>query len=145
MHRKGTPKEMQDRPRYNDVIEEVTSYLAGAVRRARGYGIPVEHIILDPGIGFGKRLEDNLAILANMDRLRDIGCPLLMGLSRKTFIGEITGRKTPRRLAGTLAAEALCLMAGAEILRVHDTAETVDLVKVIHAVAVRAAGNSPRS
>jgi dihydropteroate synthase len=139
MHKKGTPREMQDRPRYNDVIEEVTSYFTAAVRRAQGCGIPAGHIILDPGIGFGKRLEDNLAILANLDRLRSIGCPLLIGLSRKTFIGEITGREAARRLAGTLAAGVFCIMAGVKILRVHDVAETVDLVKVIHAVTARAA------
>jgi dihydropteroate synthase len=137
MHKKGVPLNMQDKPGYNDVIEEVTSYLAAAAGRAQAYSIPAGHIILDPGIGFGKGLEDNLAILANLDRLAGLGYPLLVGLSRKTFIGELTGREPSGRLAGTLAANALCLMAGAAILRVHDPAETADLVKVIHAVLGR--------
>jgi dihydropteroate synthase len=133
-HKKGLPGNMQDRPFYDNIIEEVVSYLTAAAERARSYGIPGEHIILDPGIGFGKRLEDNLDILANWERFRDIGYPLLAGLSRKSFIGELTGREIPRRLAGTLAANALCLIAGVEILRVHDVPETADLVKVIHSI-----------
>jgi dihydropteroate synthase len=137
MHKKGIPLNMQDAPGYKDVTEEVTAYLAAAAKRAQAYGIPAAHIILDPGIGFGKRFEDNLVLLTNLDRLGSLGYPLLIGLSRKTFIGEITGREIPQRLAGTLAANALCLMAGAAILRVHDTAETADLVKVIHAVLGR--------
>jgi dihydropteroate synthase len=134
MHKKGVPLTMQDKPGYTDVIEEVTSYLAEAAKRAQVYGIPPEHIILDPGIGFGKGLEDNLAILANLDWLREIGYPLLIGLSRKSFIGSLTGREPSRRLAGTLAANALCLMSGAVILRVHDVPETRDMVKVVRAV-----------
>jgi dihydropteroate synthase len=137
MHKKGVPLTMQDKPCYIDVIKEVTTYLAAAANRAQAYGIPAEHIILDPGIGFGKGLDDNLAILANLERLTGLGYPLLVGLSRKTFIGELTGREIPHRLAGTLAANALCLMAGAAILRVHDPAETADLVKVVHAVLSR--------
>jgi dihydropteroate synthase len=139
MHKKGEPLNMQDKPGYNDVIKEVTAYLSAAAGRARAFGIPPDHIILDPGIGFGKGLEDNLAILANLDRLGALGYPLLVGLSRKSFIGEITGREPPLRLAGTLAANALCLMSGAAILRVHDVPETRDLVKVVRAVLDREA------
>jgi dihydropteroate synthase len=131
MHKKGIPTDMQDKPFYADVVEEVRSYLAVAAGRALAAGIPPEHIILDPGIGFGKRREDNLALLARLAEIRALGYPVLVGLSRKTIIGDLTGRDVSGRLAGTLAANAFCLMNGAGIIRVHDVGETVDLVKVL--------------
>ncbi|MDR2068260.1 MAG: dihydropteroate synthase [Spirochaetaceae bacterium] len=134
MHKKGIPVDMQDQPYYEDVVEAVRSYLAAAAARALAAGIPREHIILDPGIGFGKRREDNLALLACLERIRSLGYPVLVGLSRKTIIGDLTGREVSQRLAGTLAANALCLMKGAGIIRVHDVPEAVDLVKVIAAI-----------
>jgi dihydropteroate synthase len=130
LHTKGIPACMQERPWYADVVAEVRGYLADAVSRATAAGIPEAHIILDPGIGFGKRLEDNLALIAGLDQIRALGRPVLMGLSRKTFIGRLTGRDTADRLAGTLAANAACLAKGVEILRVHDVPETVDLITV---------------
>jgi dihydropteroate synthase len=134
MHKKGIPTDMQDKPYYEDVVGEVRGYLAAAVGRALAAGIPPEHIILDPGIGFGKRREDNLALLARLGELRALGYPVLIGLSRKTIIGDLTGREVSGRLAGTLAANAFCLMQGAGIIRVHDVPEAVDLVKVISAL-----------
>jgi dihydropteroate synthase len=137
MHKQGTPPSMQKRPRYADIAGELAAYLKAAVERARTYGIPREHIILDPGIGFGKTLEDNLSVLAYLAEIGPPGYPLLVGLSRKTFVGEITGRAVEDRLAGTLAASAAALLAGASILRVHDVRETADLVKVIYAIRRR--------
>jgi dihydropteroate synthase len=135
MHKKGIPQNMQHRPVYGDVLKEVGSYLAAAALRAGNYGIPKEHIILDPGIGFGKGLEDNLVILAHLAKICGSGYPVLVGPSRKTFVGDLTGRDVSGRLAGSLAAYAAALTEGADILRVHDVRETVDLVKVLYAIA----------
>jgi dihydropteroate synthase len=135
MHKKGTPQYMQERPYYTDPAGEVGAYLAGAAERAGHYGIPKGRIILDPGIGFGKRLEDNLIILSHLAKICGPDYPVLVGISRKTFVGELTGRDVSGRLAGSLAAGAAALMEGADILRVHDVRETVDLVKVLYAIA----------
>ena len=140
VHKKGVPADMQDGPYYDDVVGEVIVYLSRAAARAEAAGISREHIILDPGIGFGKRHDDNLNLIAGLAEIRALGYPLLMGLSRKTFIGELTGRDVSERLAGTLAANAIALMGGAGILRVHDVAETVDLVKVFAGITGRRAG-----
>jgi dihydropteroate synthase len=137
MHKKGVPENMQDGPFYSDVVREVVEYLAGAAKKAESYGLESGRIILDPGIGFGKRLEDNLDLIAHFDRLAALGYPTLMALSRKTFIGEITGRPTPERLAGTIAANAYSLWKGANIIRVHDVSEAVDLVKIFHSIRKR--------
>ncbi|MDR3160964.1 MAG: dihydropteroate synthase [Spirochaetaceae bacterium] len=137
MHKKGVPTDMQQKPYYEDVVGEVTAYLAEAADRALGFGIPREHIILDPGIGFGKRIADNLDLMANLSAIRGLGYRVLMGLSRKGTIGELTGREVGMRLAGTIAANAVCLMEGADIIRVHDVAEAVDLVKVYAAITAR--------
>jgi dihydropteroate synthase len=131
MHKRGTPENMQDNPRYGDASAEVGAYLREAAERAVRQGIARSRIILDPGIGFGKRLADNLAIIAWLAEMCGKDYPLLVGLSRKTFIGELTGRSSGERLAGTLAAGAWCLLKGARILRVHDVRETVDMVKVL--------------
>jgi dihydropteroate synthase len=135
MHKKGVPRTMQDAPRYADAAAEVFSYLAEAARRAESAGIRRESIILDPGIGFGKRLSDNTAVLFHLAEICRGDYPVLVGLSRKSFIGELTG-KTGRdgaggNLAGTLAALAFSVMKGASVLRVHDVGETVSLVKVL--------------
>lgn len=137
MHKKGAPDTMQTRPAYEDVVTEVGAYLRDAVERALGWGIPAEGIILDPGVGFGKRLEDNLDLINRLAEIRVQGYPVLAGLSRKTFVGELTGRDAPDRLAGTLAAEAVAIMNGADIIRVHDVKETVDMVKVMHGIRSR--------
>jgi dihydropteroate synthase len=135
MHKKGVPQTMQCSPGYEDAAGEVGAYLARAALRAGSCGIPKEHIILDPGIGFGKRLEDNLLILARLAKICGSDYPVLVGLSRKTLVGDLTGRDVSGRLAGSLAANAAALMEGADILRVHDVGETVDLVKVLYALA----------
>lgn len=137
MHKKGVPTDMQDQPFYEDVVGEVGAYLAEAANRALGFGIPREHIILDPGIGFGKRRDDNLDLMARLGTIRSLGYRVLMGLSRKGIIGDLTGREVSLRLAGTVAANAVCLMMGADIIRVHDVAEAVDLVKVFAGITNR--------
>jgi dihydropteroate synthase len=131
MHMKGKPENMQNDPFYDDVISSVKEELNAAVDRAFGAGIKKENIILDPGIGFGKRQKDNIDLLKGIPELKKLGYPLLIGLSRKQFLGNITGRKTEDRLAGTLAANAFAFLQGAHILRVHDVGETVDMVKVL--------------
>ncbi len=137
MHKKGIPETMQDHPYYGNVVSEVHAYLTEAAAKARNMGIPEQRIIIDPGFGFGKRLEDNLDLLGHLEELSGSVYPLLVGLSRKQFIGEITGRNTEGRLAGTLAANGIALSGGADILRVHDVAETSDLVKMMYAVTSR--------
>jgi dihydropteroate synthase len=135
MHKKGVPADMQNAPSYGDVVAETDAYLRSRTEAAVRGGIPKDRIILDPGIGFGKRLEDNLALV---NRLAEIGgndYPVLMALSRKSFIGEITGREACGRLAGTIAANAAAVMRGADIIRVHDVKEGVDLVKMLFAIS----------
>ena len=125
---------MQISPHYDDVITEVKNYLVMAADRAIRAGIPEFNIILDPGFGFGKTAKDNVLLLAELAQIRMTGYPLLAGLSRKSFIGEVTGRPADERLAGTLAANAVAIMAGADIIRVHDVKENFDLVKMLYAV-----------
>jgi dihydropteroate synthase len=135
MHMKGTPQDMQKAPVYDDAPAEIGEYLLSAVQRALDRGLRRDRIILDPGIGFGKRTEDNLALINRLVEIRRSGYPLLVGLSRKTFIGDVTGQGIPGRLAGTLAANAAAIINGADIIRVHDVKEHVDLVKVLYAIA----------
>lgn len=128
MHMQGTPKTMQAAPRYDNVVGEVSTYLAARARAAQAAG--VEHIILDPGIGFGKTLADNLALLANVSEFKSLGYPLLLGTSRKSFIGKIDGSSVDRRLGGSLASALYGAQSGVDILRVHDVFETVQALKV---------------
>ena len=134
MHMRGEPKNMQKNPQYRDVIAEITEELAGCVDFALSCGIREDRIIIDPGIGFGKRLQDNLAILRELRLLQNLGYPILIGLSRKSFIGAVLDKPVDRRLIGTVAANMLALMNGADILRVHDVEEAVDTVKMFEAV-----------
>lgn len=132
MHMKGTPKTMQADPQYGDVVGEVGGFLAGQVRAAVSQGIPAEGMVVDPGIGFGKRLEHNLALLRGLPELaRATGRPVLVGVSRKRWIGEITGRDVADRLAGSLAAMAFAIARGARIIRVHDAKESCDVARMI--------------
>jgi dihydropteroate synthase len=132
MHMQGRPRTMQADPRYKDVVEEVAGFLAGRLAAAVAAGVSAERCILDPGIGFGKRLEHNLAILAGVERLMRLGRPLLIGPSRKRFIGELTGQSSPAmRVSGTVAACLEAYRRGATIFRVHD----VDAVASALAVA----------
>jgi dihydropteroate synthase len=130
-HMRGTPATMQRAPRYNDVLEEVAAELESSVATARGAGIPRERLVIDPGIGFGKRLEDNLALLANVAVLGDrLGLPVLVGPSRKSFLGKLIGEPAPERDHATIAACAAAVFAGADGIRVHDGAEGVRAARV---------------
>ncbi|MDX2251715.1 MAG: dihydropteroate synthase [Nitrospira sp.] len=136
MHMRGTPQTMQQAPQYGDVVKEVASFFHERIQAAGAAGISKTHIILDPGIGFGKLLEHNLKLLNGLSELTILGCPVLVGLSRKAFIGQLLDRPVEHREWGTAAAVALAVDRGAAILRVHDVAMMADVVKV--AAAVRA-------
>jgi dihydropteroate synthase len=135
MHRRGTPRTMQDRVDYDDLIGEVTAGLAASLDRAVAAGVPRERILLDPGIGFGKDLEGNLRLLRCGHHLRGaLGRPVLVGPSRKSFIGKLTGAPVEARLPGTLAACVLARLFGADVLRVHDVAEVRQALQVTDAL-----------
>jgi len=134
MHMKGSPRTMQDDPVYGDVLAEVREFLAGRIEVAIAGGVPEEMIMVDPGIGFGKTVAHNLELIDRLGELRDLGRPIVFGASRKQFIGAITGREVGERLGGTLAANVLGLARGADVLRVHDVAPTVDALLVAEAV-----------
>lgn len=120
MHMRGTPKTMQDSPHYDDVIAEIRDFLSESIGRAVSSGIDRRRIIIDPGIGFGKTAGDNLAILRNLDKFADLECPILIGASRKSFIGNILGLDVKERLEATLATIPASVEGGASIIRVHD-------------------------
>ena len=136
MHMLGEPRTMQQAPRYGDVVEEVAEFLAKRVAACLAAGIPRGRLVLDPGFGFGKTLEHNLALLGGLDRLVALGLPVLAGISRKAMIGALVNREVEDRLAGSLAAAVLAVVKGASIIRAHDVAATVDAVKVASAVLV---------
>ena len=124
MHMQGTPRTMQENPTYDDVVDDVKAFLAERIEFAVGEGIAEERIWVDPGIGFGKTVDHNLELLRRLAELRELGRPVVVGSSRKRFIGELTGREVDDRLGGTIASNVLALRAGADVLRVHDVAET---------------------
>jgi len=131
MHIKGTPENMQRDPFYTDVVAEIKDYFQEKIDYALSHGIKKEKIILDPGIGFGKRLEDNIAIIRNLQQFSGFDLPLLVGLSRKSFLGVLSGEKVPeKREAESLTAGLLAVRNGASILRVHDVEQTVKALKV---------------
>ncbi len=135
MHIKGTPKTMQQNPVYDDVVREVCETLQSHAQRATQAGIPATHIWLDPGIGFGKTVEHNLQLLKHLPTLKALGYPVLVGTSRKSFIGHLLGGLPPEeRLEGTLATAALSVAWGADVLRVHDVQATVRAVRVADAL-----------
>ncbi len=135
MHKRGQPDSMQENPSYKDPLIEINNELAAAVDRAKSAGIPADKIILDPGIGFGKRHIDNLLILQKTSFFKKAGYPVLIGHSRKSFLEKITGRQVTERLAGSIAAGVLAQIHGADILRVHDVAETRDAILVTDAIS----------
>ncbi len=136
MHMQGEPGTMQADPRYDDVVVEVGDFLAERADAAREAGIAAQRLCIDPGFGFGKTLDHNLALLAQLDALqRRLRLPLLAGLSRKTMIGKLTGKPVEQRMAGSVAAALVAVKNGARIVRVHDVAETVDALKVWRAAA----------
>lgn len=134
MHMRGEPASMMELAVYDDVVAEVAVFLARRAQAARDSGIPAEAIALDPGYGFAKSAEHNLALLAGQQRLAELGCPLLVGWSRKRTLGDITGRPANERLPASLAAALRAVSAGANVVRVHDVAATVDALKVWAAV-----------
>ena len=138
MHIQGTPATMQTEPKYEDVVGEVLAFLLRRASRAEQIGIPKERIFIDPGIGFGKTVEHNLLLLRNIDKFAAVGYRVLVGTSRKSFIGKLTGKDRPAdRIFGTAATVALCAAAGVSIVRVHDVAQMAEVVKVANAICGR--------
>jgi dihydropteroate synthase len=137
MHMLGEPRTMQDAPRYEDVVSEVKAFLEERLGFAVGLGVPEERLWLDPGIGFGKTLEHNLELLRRLDEIAAIGRPVVIGTSRKSFLGKLTGRSEDDRLAGTIATNLIAWQNGASILRVHDVREVGDALKVAAATVAR--------
>ena len=131
MHMQGTPQDMQASPEYADVVADVVAFLRERVDALLAAGVARERITVDPGFGFGKRVEHNYALLRNISRMEnELGLPVLAGLSRKSMIGAVTGRSVEQRLAGSLGGALAAVAQGARIIRVHDVAETVDALKV---------------
>jgi dihydropteroate synthase len=137
MHMQGEPATMQAAPRYDDVVAEVHAFLAARVAACRAAGVGLDSICVDPGIGFGKTYEHNLALLRNQSCFTDLGCPVLIGVSRKGLIGIMTDRPASARLVGSAVAAAFAVAAGAAIVRAHDVPATIDAIKV--AVALKGA------
>jgi len=141
MHMQGTPQTMQREPHYDNVVAEVSSFLAERIAFAEARGLKKTQIAVDPGIGFGKTIEDNLRLLAHLGEFKSLGCSLLVGTSRKSFIGKVlalqgvgTARESDGRLWGTAAAVAWAVAQGARILRVHDVAEMSDVVRMVEGI-----------
>lgn len=134
MHMKGTPRTMQENPEYDDCADEIFEYLHEAVITAEASGIDPGKIIIDPGIGFGKTLENNISILRHLRRFKELGKPVLVGTSRKSFLGELTGRGVSERAFGTAASISAAIMNGADIVRVHDVSWMRDVTRVIDAI-----------
>ena len=134
MHMQGRPRDMQAEPRYEDVVREVADFLQERAGACRSAGIPAERILIDPGFGFGKTLQHNIELFRALPRLGRLGYPLLVGVSRKSMLGALTGKPVEERLAASVAAAVLAAMRGAAVVRVHDVAETVDALKVAEAL-----------
>jgi len=134
MHMKGTPENMQEKPYYKDVIQEISDFFEERIDFCKNNGISEKRIIIDPGIGFGKRQEDNLKILQFLDEFHSFGVPILLGASRKSFINKIYSSDPPDRLSGSLATSALAFENGVQIVRVHDVKSHKELIKTLKAV-----------
>ena len=130
MHMRGEPRTMQDDPRYDDVVDDVRAFLEERVAFAVAQGVPEDRVWVDPGIGFGKTIDHNLELLRRLDELVALGRPVVVGTSRKAFLGRITGREPEGRLPGTIATNVLALARGAAIFRVHDVAAVADALRV---------------
>nr|WP_123713719.1 dihydropteroate synthase [Sinobacterium caligoides] len=137
MHMQGQPVAMQDNPRYQDVVDEVGQHLLARAEACVAAGIAQDRLLLDPGFGFGKTLEHNLQLFSSLETMAGWRYPLLIGVSRKSMVGGVTGKPVDERLAGSLAFAMLAAMQGAAIVRVHDTGETKDVLRVLGAVASR--------
>jgi len=134
MHMQGSPRSMQADPRYRDVVKDVHHFLSERAAVCEAAGMDRSRLVIDPGFGFGKSLEHNLALLASLDDFARDGLPVLVGLSRKSMIGQLTGRPTQERLAGSVALAALAVERGASIVRAHDVAATLDAVRIAAAI-----------
>jgi dihydropteroate synthase len=134
MHKQGQPQTMQLEPNYLDVLNEVRTFLASRVMAVKAAGISHERILVDPGFGFGKTLAHNLTLLRKLEQFAELGVPLLVGLSRKSMLGALTGQGVENRLAASLAAALLAVKGGASIVRVHDVQASCDALKIWHAV-----------
>lgn len=132
MHMKGEPRNMQQNPYYKDAVKEIKEFLRKNVSRAKKSG--AKNIIIDPGIGFGKTTEHNLQILKRLEEFKELKCPILVGTSRKSFIGNVTGLRVDERLEGTIASIAIAVMNGANIVRVHDVKECKKAVQIADAI-----------
>jgi dihydropteroate synthase len=130
MHMQGQPRSMQAEPHYDDVVNEVIQFLASRVTQCVDHGIGKDLLVVDPGFGFGKMPAHNIELLANLRQLQQIGCPVLIGVSRKSTLGVITGREVDDLLPASIAAAVVAVMQGAQIVRAHDVAETVDALRV---------------
>jgi dihydropteroate synthase len=143
MHMLGEPRTMQQDPRYIDVVDDVKAFLSERMEAAVRAGVAEERIQLDPGIGFGKTLEHNLELLRRLEELTELGRPLVIGTSRKSFLGKLTGRDVTERVPGTIATCVLALERGATVFRVHDVAEVADALKVAAATLLRVPSATP--
>lgn len=141
MHMKGTPRNMQDNPTYDDLILEILNFLKNAIARAVKAGIRKELIIVDPGIGFGKTFDDNLKIIKELSRFGSLKCPVLLGSSNKAFIGHILNKEARERDTGTMATIAAGIMNGAHIVRAHNVKKAVETVKIVDAIKTGRVGN----
>ncbi len=140
MHMQGTPQSMQANPHYHNVVREVGDFFAERIQRMNRCGMRPEQIILDPGIGFGKRSEHNLELLGGLGSFRRLERPLLIGVSRKSFVGKLLGAEIAARLPAALACACLALESGVQIIRAHDVAETVQAVRMAEAILAKRAG-----
>ncbi|HAB16091.1 MAG TPA: dihydropteroate synthase [Verrucomicrobiales bacterium] len=137
MHMQGTPQTMQSAPRYRDVITEVSEFFRERLTSLESAGVSSQQVVLDPGIGFGKSLDHNLELIAQVDRFLPFGRPVLLGVSRKSFLGRLLGTELGERLPGGLACTAWAALRGVQLFRTHDVAATVQLVRTLESLAAR--------
>jgi dihydropteroate synthase len=134
MHMQGEPRTMQQNPQYQNVVADIKVFFKSRIKAAISAGIKKEHILIDPGFGFGKSLQHNLSLLKHLAQFSELGHPVLVGMSRKSMIGLVTGKEVTQRLAGSIAVATIAALNGAQIIRVHDVAATVDALKMVEAV-----------
>lgn len=134
MHMQGYPRNMQDNPVYDEVVKDIISFLEDRIKDLTTAGVPEENIIIDPGIGFGKTLQHNLTIIKRLSEFKTLGRPILLGTSRKSFIGQITGRAVDERLEGTIASNLIGMVNGADLVRVHEVGEVKNALAVAEAI-----------
>lgn len=143
MHMQGNPTTMQQAPHYSSVVNQVTQFLSSRVEQAIAAGVNREKIIIDPGFGFGKTLENNYELLSNLNHFRQLGLPILVGMSRKSMIGNLLNKPIDQRLAASIACATIACIKGAHIIRVHDVAETKDALRIVEATVMASQLTSP--